>query len=369
MHHPRIAHSREGGLRLSLSALFTALVLGRSQVTFAQGCVVSRGTSMTPGQHDPFIGGEEALPPTSGFQGFFNYRWFRSDTMFVNDVEQPHDGREIINNSTFFDVGMTYAFTPRWSATMTIPFSTHDRSQVVPRTGKPPQRYSTSSTGLGDLRFEGNAWIFDPTQHLKGNILLGLGVSAPTGDSDVQDTFEIASGANPRAEIHAVDPSIQLGSGGWGVIFDLNAYREIIPRLNIFLNGTYTMTPEEKYTPTASFIFLGDYSIADSYLVRGGLEYLIWPKYSLSLSLAGRAEGVPVHDLVGGSTGFRRPGCSVSIEPGISVSVKSWSLSLNAPVALYRNREQNIAEKAAGVPPAAASFADFVIIGSISKRF
>lgn len=72
-------------------------------------------------------------------------------------------------------------------------------------------------------------------------------------------------------------------------------------------------------------------SIADSYQARGGLEFLIWPKAGLILSLAGRADGVPVYDLVGGSDGFRRPGFAVSIEPGLILNVKSWSFNLYTP--------------------------------------
>ena len=159
---------------------------------------------------------------------------------------------------------------------------------------------------------------------MNGNVLLGLGFSAPTGDRDVQDNFLIPFGTTPRTQQHAVDQSIQLGVGGWGVLFDLYAYRQIVPRLNAYLNGLYTMTPEEKYTPTASLS--GDYSIPDSYLGRGGFQYLLWPKHSLSLSLGARIDGVPVHDLTGGSEGFRRPGYAISIEPGLSLSVKSLGI-------------------------------------------
>jgi hypothetical protein len=126
-------------------------------------------------------------------------------------------------------------------------------------------RFHTQSAGIGDVRLEGNAWILDPKEHMKGNALLGLGISAPTGDRDAQDTFESYDFRSRTivANQHAVDQSIQSGNGGWGIIFEIYAYREIVPRLNGFVNGFYTMTPEEKYTPTASLV--GDYSIADSY--------------------------------------------------------------------------------------------------------
>ena len=333
---------------------------------------------MTPGQYGVHLEGDEALPPASGFQGSVGYRWLHSDRMFSHDVEQTDreaDGSQEINDSNFIDLGIRYAFTPRFSATFTVPFSVHDRSQVVRAQNAQRtvlDRFHTHSAGIGDIRFEGNAWILDPNGHAKGNALFGVGISAPTGDRDVKDTFE---SFDPRrgflASQQTVDQSIQLGNGGWGVILDLYAYREIVPRLNGFLNGSYTITPEEKYSPSAipASLMARDYSIADSYMGRGGFEYLVWPKVSLAFSLAGRIDGVPVHDLVGGSDGFRRPGYAVSIEPGVTMSVNSWSFSVNTPIALYRNRQQSVLEKATSMAPAAAGFADFVVTCSVTKKF
>ncbi|MBI3414070.1 MAG: hypothetical protein HY043_01920 [Verrucomicrobia bacterium] len=315
------------------------------------------------------------MPPTSGFQATIAYRWLHSDRMFSHDVEQTQrevESSQEINDSNFIDLGITYAFNPRFSATLTIPFAVNDRSQVVRAFDVQRTilgRFHTGAAGLADLRLEGNAWLLNPATHMKGNVLLGVGFSAPTGDRDAQDTFLVPAfgSSTPVAQRHAVDQSIQLGNGGWGVVLDLYAYREIVPRLSAFLNGSYTITPEERYSPTASLF--GDYSIADSYQGRGGFEYLLWPRYSLSFSLAGRIDGVPVNDLVGGSDGFRRPGYSVSIEPGVSLAYKEWSFSVNTPVALYRTREQSISEKAAGIDPIAAGFADFIVTCSVMKRF
>jgi hypothetical protein len=319
--------------------------------------------------------GDEALPPTSGFQASVGYRWLHSDRMFINGVEQTRreaEGSQEINDSHFIDLGLSYSFSPRFSATVTVPFSVHDRSQVVRALNAQRtilERFHTQSAGPGDIRLEGNVWILDPKEHAKGNALFGAGISAPTGDRNVQDTFESYDFRSKTivASQHAVDQSIQLGNGGWGIVLDIFAYREVVPRLNGFVNGSYTITPEEKYSPKASLV--GDYSITDTYLGRAGFEYLVWPKYALSFSIAGRIEGVPVNDLVAGSEGFRRPGYAVSIEPGVSLSVKSWSFSLNTPVALYRNREQSVPEKTAGIAPVAAGFADFVVTCGVTKKF
>ena len=367
--NPLISATSRGffGFLASLFALAT------SPPVHAQGCIASRGSSLTPCQYGEHLGEGEVLPPSSGFQAQVGYRWLHSDSMFVHDVEQTqletHGGQEI-NDQHFIDVGLSYAFNSRVSVTLTLPFAVNDRSEPVYRSPTViVDRFHTQASGFGDLRLEANAWLLDPNKHMKGNILVGMGLSAPSGDRDVQDTFEAWDFRARRIATsqHAVDQSIQLGVGGWGMVVDLYAYQQILPRLNGFVNGSYTMTPEEKYTPTASRD--GDYSIPDSYLARGGLEFFVWPKHSLSVSLAGRVEGVPVHDLVGGSDGFRRPGYAVSIEPGVSLAIRSWSIMVNTPVAVYRNRQASVLEQAAGTEPVAAGFADLVVTCSISKRF
>ncbi len=80
-------------------------------------------------------------------------------------------------------------------------------------------------------------------------------------------------------------------------------------------------------------------------------------------------EGVPVYDAIGGSLGFRQPGYTVSIEPGISWSGPKNSFSLLAPVAVYRIRERSTPEILLGRPGGDASFADFSILASFTHRF
>jgi hypothetical protein len=54
---------------------------------------------------------------------------------------------------------------------------------------------------------------------------------------------------------------------------------------------------------------------------------------------------LPVHDIIGGSLGFRRPGYIISFEPGITYSFKKFSVYTFAPIALTRNRTQSMADK------------------------
>lgn len=178
----------------------------------------------------------EPLPPEAGFQARVNYRWLKSDRHFVGDEEQTQrqaEGSEVINNSSFVDLTLTYAFGPRFNATLTLPFVTHDRSQVVRSNDLQRtilERFGTQAAGLGDIRLEGNYWLLDPVKHMKGNLLLGLGVDMPTGRDDVRDTFQVFRNGQIVGEARTVDQFIQPGDGCWGNFFDFYAYQQLAPR-------------------------------------------------------------------------------------------------------------------------------------------
>jgi hypothetical protein len=106
-------------------------------------------------------------------------------------------------------------------------------------------------------------------------------------------------------------------------------------------------------------------SVADQYLARIGATW--FPMSRLGLSLGGRWEGVTVHDLIGDSDGFRRPGYAFSIEPGISYTTGVHTFSLNVPIAVHRNRKRSVPDFDDGGAGDAA-FADYVIIFSYFRR-
>jgi hypothetical protein len=324
------------------------------------------------------------LQPYQGFQAAVGYRWLHSDRHFRGsheEVERQEEGSEVINDSHFVELNLSYAITPRYNVSLAVPFSFNDRSQVVRSNDVSRtilQRFATQSTGLGDIRLMGNGWIIDPTSMPKGNLLLGLGVDMPTGEKDATDTFQAFDSASGQivARERTVDQSIQPGDGGWGLLLELYGYYQIIERLSGYVNGGYQITPEEKNgVPT----FRGNpyeaiMSIADTYYGRVGVDYQLVPKWGLSLSFGGRIEGVPVYDAVGGSEGFRRPGFAISVEPGLSVTQGSWMFNVATPVAVYRNRERSVPDKqwaeATGIPRHGdAAFADYLVTATISKRF
>ena len=147
---------------LTKLSCLVALLLGGAgfeSPLYAQGCVAARGAGVSAcqlGQHG------DLLPPDTGFQASVSYRWLDSHRHFVGDVEQKQreaEGSQVINHSHFIDLGMTYAFNPRISATLTLPFVIHDRSQVVRSNDVNRtilERFHTQSSSVSDLRIEGS---------------------------------------------------------------------------------------------------------------------------------------------------------------------------------------------------------------------
>jgi len=351
--------------RWKLALAAAAMILFLPASTRAQGCVAAHGSGVCiHGDHGMTTGDESKWEVSVG------YRYFQSDRHFVGDEEQKQreeEGSQVINTSNFIDANVTYNINERFSTTLTVPFVVHDRSQTYVLNGE-RTRYATQSSGLSDIRLAVHSWILDPLSPRKWNVLAGVGVDAPTGEKAAKDIFPtVVGGTNLVAQEKTVDQSIQPGDGGWGITLDLYAYYQFTERLTGYLNGAYTITPQETaHVPTFRSNPYEQYmSITDAYLGRIGVEYLAWEKYALTFSLGGRIEGVPVYDLIGGSDWFRRPGYSVGIEPGVMANLHGWKLALYTPVAVYRNRPQSVPDKQAGGRHGDAAFADWALLVSV----
>lgn len=363
---------------ISLFILSGLLALSLGSRANAQGCVAARGAGLTSAPHDL----EDV--PTSSYETNVTYRWFKSDRHFTGtheNAERQEEGSQVINRSNFFDFSLAYHVNPRVSVTLTVPFVSHDRSQVV-RKNDPQrtilQRFSTQSSGLADIRATVDSWVFSPSPQAKGNILIGAGVALPTGKKDVRDTFQVYDPATGKilGVDRTVDQSIQPGTGGYGLIADFYAYRLLTSSLNVFLNGAYTATPQEKNgVPTyRSNPYEAEMSISDNYMARTGIEWMVPSVHGLGFSLGGRIEGVAVRDLIGGSKGFRRPGFSIAVEPGVSYETARWGVRLYVPVAVARQRQRSVPDEQQTAATGRyshgdAAFADYLIMVSGSHHF
>jgi hypothetical protein len=351
-----------------------------NQITFSQGCVAVRHMSCAAGTG----ANATSMMRPGQWQVSMGFRSLYSHRHFVGSEYQEHrstNDTEVKNWSQGFDIGITYSITDRLSVSLNIPLTSNIRDSKYEHYGNgtlaaPNPYFTTKSSGLGDMRLGFNYWLLDPMKHSNGNISLGLGVKAPTGDSNVQGDFhKLDKESKEYIQTKAVDQSIQLGDGGWGANIEIQGYQKLFSKASIYFNGFYMFNP--MVTNNTYNNILKDnvqnpitvkHSIADQYAARVGVGYALLPKAGISVSMGGRIEGVPAIDVFGASDGFRRPGYIVSIEPGIAYMNNHNTFALNVPIATTRNRVRSYSDLKYGGQGDAA-FADYFVSATLSHRF
>jgi len=286
----------------------------------------------------PSLGGHRQVILKQGeWEAGAAYRRLTADDWFILDEVTP-DALPGVNrfNINTLDLSLAYGVTERLNLRLTVPLSTGNNSRIH----GDGLRRETSATGVGDINLVGTMWLLDPVTHSSGNLSLGLGVKAPTGSNEVEGEFGLMSGEVVQ---HPVHPGLQLGSGGWGIQVELQAYQRLYGRLSGYAFGAYQLSPEEKtdvlFTPTAPTSAL---SVYDVYHVRAGLGYAAWPEQGLSVSLGVRMDGIPVRDVVGKDGGFRAPGYTTYLDPGLALARGPGVFTLSIPVRLHGEFKQNV---------------------------
>jgi hypothetical protein len=373
------------------ASMAVGLTLCTETRAWAQGCVASRmdapncAARQTGAENSEL---ESYNLPKGRWQTSFGYRWFRSHRHFVGSVEQnaentakglaerDRSGTEVINHTHIPTLGFSYGVTDRLSLSADLPYFHAVRRS--PWSGTRPT-YTTSASGISDLNVTARYWVGSPAKQSHQNLSFGLGIKLPTGNDRAEDDFlvRVDPDGTQIKQRRTVDQSIQPGDGGVGLLAEIQAFRTF-GKFAAFASGSYLSNPREQNDflrdptatnpdPTSAYL-----SIADQYAARIGVGMPV--SKSISVSLAGRLEGVPSSDLIGGDLGRRRPGYSVAIEPGVSVSWRHSLISLSVPYLVRRVRTQNISDKLATEKTGKftngdAAFADYVVIFGISRRF
>lgn len=366
-------------MRLILLSL--VLLVTFNYQTAAQGCVAIRST----GGFCSAEQNEKAGATQSAWLFNSNVRYFKSFRHFSGAEEQKQrveEGTEVINHSVSIDLTLTRVINKRWSIAVDVPVISNARSSMYEHYGNtsksPNARQSTHTFGIGDIRFAAYYWLIDPAKMSKGNIQAGLGIKLPTGDYRFQDYFRKN---DSTSVLGPVDQSIQLGDGGTGFTTEINAYYHFSKAISAYGNFYYLLNPREQNgvstarggTASASAIKNGSaiMSVPDQFMIRAGANITV---NNLMFSAGVREECLPVHDLIGGSNGFRRPGYIVSVEPGITYNAKKVSVYAFVPVAVERNRTQSVPDKITTDQTGKytigdAAFADYTINVGCSFRF
>lgn len=327
-----------------------------------QGCIVARSNSvdMAPESQGGYLQtGDWEL--TVGYRHQFSYKHF------VGDVEQTYrvqQGTEVMNKINLQDIDLTYQATPRFSLTLSVPLLFASR--------RANNSYYTSTTsGIGDTSLTLNGWLWNPRHARRGNISIGFGVQAPTGkDNESNNVLTSATATTPT--VVTADYSIQPGSGGWGMVFQWQAFRDLGHSTIAYTNGSYLATQGGTNNVLRSASALSQpltayNAIQDQYLVQAGIAHPIPQIKGLTFTFGPRWEGVPAMNLIGNDLGFRRPGFAISVEPGIVYARGRNMLQASVGKAMYRDRTRSVPDKMLGTHGDAA-FADYVWLLSYTYR-
>ena len=328
-------------LTVVLGLIFIAYLPARSQ-----GCVAIRSTGSTCTKMHAGISKEWRMG--------ISYRYFKSFRHFVGTEEQKQreeQHTEVINWQHTMNIEVTRQFNQRWSLGLYVPVLANSRSSLYEHggnSGGAGARHKTHSFGLGDMRIAVYRWLLNPAKSMKANIQAGLGLKLPTGDYRVQDFFYKTS----STVLGPVDQSIQLGDGGTGFTTEINTFYNFSRHFSAYGNFYYLINPREQNgvstargdVPSASSILYGSstMSVPDQYMARAGANYTL-NHFTISAGL--RHECLPAKDLIGESSGFRRPGYVTSIEPGVTYEFKKVSAYFTIPAAIWRNRTQSVPDK------------------------
>jgi hypothetical protein len=232
-------------------------------------------------------------------------------------------GNPLFLNINSLDFTVDYGASNQTRLSLTAPFShgTHSRFYAD------GVRHKVSAGGLGDISVMANRWV-------TANVELGIGIKTATGRNDVTSDYYLSAGKTT----FFVDQSIQLGDGGWGVILQADGFRELFKNGYGYASGSYLISPRNQtnvYQGQAGPYSKVHVSVPDVYTARAGLSYALSPR--VAVSLGGRIDGIPLHDVVGKSDGFRRPVIIGYVDPGVSFTRGRETFGLSVPVRAYVN--------------------------------
>jgi hypothetical protein len=328
-------------------------------VAYGQGCMPLRFTSPSfGGQQSPYFQARD-------WQVGIAVRRVATNRFYVGtreDETKAPAGQPLHLRLNSADLSFTYATSERLSLTLVVPMSYSTGDNVYPDL----QRHQVSSTGIGDINLIGNLWLGAPVSHLKGNVLVGFGIKAPSGSNHVLGKSYDAQGAVTNVPLVQ---TLQLGDGGWAVPLQIQAFRQVLPRGSVYFSGFYSVS----LTQHTDVLFPAEnrlWAAPDVYSLRTGFSYGIKAEPGISLSLGGRMDGTMVRDLVGGRTDFyRKPGYTMYLDPGFALQSGPIQFTLNVPVRVRHNYMTMLINNAQTVRGGAGGVSDYVIYAGFSRRF
>jgi hypothetical protein len=346
-------------VRYVLLALAVMVFVIPGGTLYGQGCIVARSSSISGG---PETEGGYLAPGEFNFSIGLRHQF--SFRHFVGDVEQKQRiqmGNQVMNKINLLNFNLNYQASRRFSFQIDAPLLLASR-----RSNNSP--YATTAQGVGDIIVSAQGWIWNPAENTKGNVAFTLGAMLPSGRDDVRNSVDKLDGKGPVTVLD--DYSIQPGSGGYGMVFGWQAFKNFGSSAQAYFNGSYIATPQNTngiVRSTTAKPLLQQVSISDQYLVEAGVAVPFRKVRGLSITVGPRWEGVPAKDLIGRNDGFRRPGYAVSMGAGFQYARGRQLFTGTVGKAILRDRTRSYPDRVYGAHGDAA-FADYLWLASYSVR-
>jgi len=120
------------------------------------------------------------------------------------------------------------------------------------------------------------------------------------------------------------------------VILQGQAFRQVARRTFVYFTGSYLLSPRNQTDVTRAPVGEPNatvhISVPDVYTGRVGRRLWVLPSKGYPSASADRVDGIPYHDIIGKSDGFRRPSYIVFVDPGISLERGPSTFTISTPV-------------------------------------
>lgn len=339
-----------------------SLVLGAlfgTDPALAQGCEPIRFTTPVNlgGQGEAYQrAGQWRL--TGAYRRLLSNEWVIGST--VNNSRAPGGQSPVFSIHTFLG-DVAYAPNDRITLHLSVPFSA---GSVAAKRADGIVREQTAK-GIGDMSVLGEFWLLSPRTHERGNVSVGLGVKAPTGNHRSGSQFWTAT----SAVNFPADQTIQPSDGGWAILTQAQTFRQVASRLHVYAFGSYMISPKAQsdvvFAPGSTL----HWSVPDVYSARVGAAWSVLQDQGLSLSLGARVDGIPVRDLLGGGDDntVKRTSRVVFVDPGVTLGRGQDTFTISVPVRAHVNRIKSLYEvKTNGLN--GGGFAKYLVFVSYSRR-
>jgi hypothetical protein len=271
-----------------------------------------------------------------------NVDWTRFETDEEFRGILPRTDLESVNHQVYegaitLDLQGSYGLSRQVSLSLSAPVIAYSHWSTV----LAGARYDQTARGLGDMVIGATYWLNNCERYPEKNISFGVGIRAPTGNSNYQALYPNSLGQDIKNR--PVFPGIQPGSGAFGMRLSVDGFQRI-KGFTVFGTGIYTFSLRDQNDTyalgatlnpagvTATAENLRYVSAPDSYLFNIGLARSV-PKLSrIAAFVNGRIVGVPVHNALTGTSGFRQPGYFITVEPGLAFNTALASYTVSAPL-------------------------------------